>query len=184
MIKKELRKKYKSIRSDVSEPSLKNDKITRKLLESDIFQRYNKIFLYYPSGTEVSTVQIAENALTVGKKVAFPRCIDRSGNMEFRFVNSLEHLSEGMYGLIEPDVAKSEAAVPDNDTLIIVPGLAFDIMGHRLGYGGGYYDRYLSDYKCYTVGLAYSECVCDSLPTTIYDVKINCLISDNNTYIF
>lgn len=184
MIKKELRKKYREIRASVVGASLKNAEITRRFTESDIFRQYGTIFLYYPSGSEASTVEIAEKALGLGKRVAFTRCIDRNGNMEFRFVSSLSDLSVGMFGLMEPDISKTVTAIPDDDTLIVVPALAFDKQGYRLGYGGGYYDRYLSRYKCHSAGLSFSECICDSLPVTTYDVKINCIFSDNNIYFF
>lgn len=184
MTKKELRIKYKDIRSDVEEASVKNDEITRKFIQSDLFRSFGKLFLYYPSGSEVSTVKIAEIAFSEGKKVAFPRCINRCGSMEFRFIDTFSDLTDGMFGLTEPDVKRSTLAEPDSDTLIVVPALAFDTAGHRLGYGGGYYDRYLSRFSCFTVGLAFSDCLCNSLPSNEYDVKINCLITDSKIHFF
>ncbi|MBR3816331.1 MAG: 5-formyltetrahydrofolate cyclo-ligase [Clostridia bacterium] len=184
MIKKQLRQKYRNIRSSVSDALTKSELISARLTESYLYKQHNKIFLYYPSGREVSTVSIAEKAFADGKMVAFPKCLDRKGTMEFRFINSFSDLEEGMFGIMEPDSVCCGYAVPDSDTLIVVPALAFDMNGNRLGYGGGYYDRYLSQYDCCSVGLAYSECICNRLPTEEYDVKINCLISDTNILYF
>ena len=125
---------------------------------------------------------IAVSALEAGRTVAFPRCRnleDGTHHMDFHIVTSLDQLEIGSYGIREPfadlpiyDVTASEKAV------IIVPALSYDRMGFRLGYGGGYYDRYLSDFKGTRVGFAYSRFVCPKLPRSRYDLPVDVLVTE------
>ena len=184
MIKTELRKKYKAVRSAVEEREAKSQIIASALFHTELFKSCSDIFLYSNSGTEVSTAEILKESLSLGKKVAYPKCTDKDGNMEFYYINSVSELCEGMYGIYEPESYKELKAVPSCESLIVVPGLAFDTYGYRLGYGKGYYDRYLSLYPCKAVGIAFSECFCKELPHGIYDFKINCLITDKKEYYF
>lgn len=184
MIKKELRNKFRAVRDEISDRGLKSDVIARKLLNNELFKACSDVFLYFSSGTEVSTTEIFKSARDLGKRVAYPKCIDADGNMEFYYVDSIEDLHEGMYGIFEPYFNAERKATPSADSLVVVPGLAFDKCGYRLGYGKGYYDRYLSEYSCTALGIAFEECVCCELPYGIYDIKIDCLITDEEEYYF
>lgn len=184
MTKHELRIEYRDIRNKIKLREEKSELISRNLIRSDIFTNCKEIFLYFPIGSEVATQTIFEESIKRGKKVAFPKCIDVNGNMKFCFVNSFDELKEGMYGIYEPDLYVSDTAIPKSDSLIIVPALAFDIEGYRLGYGKGYYDKYLSGYPCKTAGLAFDECVCHKLPHEIFDKKIDFLFTDKEIYCF
>ena len=184
MIKKELRSRYRSVRDNVDNRELKSDIIARTVIDSELFIKSKEVFLYSASGSEIFTNKISDAARSLGKRIAYPKCIDRDGEMEFYFVNSLDDLCVGMYGIFEPDCSESEIAVLSSESLIIVPALAYDLYGYRLGYGKGYYDRYLSRCSCKSVGIAFDECVCKELPHGIYDCKINCLITDKSIYYF
>ncbi len=180
--KKELRCYFRNIRNNISLRTDKTKIITDRLINSKLFKSCYEVFLYFPSGSEVSTFEISKAARLYGKRIAYPRCIDKEGNMEFYFVSSESDLLVGMYGIREPDPSYSTLAKPTADSIVIVPALAFDTDGYRLGYGKGYYDRYLSVNYCKTVGIAFDECVCDRLPRNIYDHKVNCLITDKAEY--
>lgn len=184
MTKTELRKKFKSVRLEVADRDTKSHIIASAFLNTEMFKSCSEIFLYHNSGTEVSTAEILKESLRLGKKVAYPKCTDKNGNMEFYYVNSDSELFEGMYGIYEPQSREEQKAVPTDNSLLIVPGLAFDMCGYRLGYGKGYYDRYLSAHPCKAIGIAFSECLCKELPHGIYDFKINCLITDKKEYYF
>lgn len=184
MTKKELRSKYKVIRSEITQRSDKSVAIAVKLLDNSLFLDSTDIFLYFSVGTEVSTLKIFEAAVMSDRKVAFPKCADSDGNMEFYYVSSINELKEGMYGIFEPDTSVAQKAIPSADSIIIVPALAFDVRGYRLGYGKGYYDRFLSKHPCKSIGIAFDECVCSELPYDVYDKKINCLITDRSVYYF
>jgi len=184
MTKKELRRNYKDIRSTVTEREKKAEKILTALSECNVFVNSTHIFLYFALGSEVPTTEIAKTALSQGKRIAFPKCTDQNGNMEFFYVTSPDELNSGMYGIYEPDSFRCEKAIPDADSLVLVPALAFDKNGYRLGYGKGYYDRYLNANSCYAVGIAFEECVCDNLPHDNFDCKVNCLVTDKTIYCF
>ncbi len=184
MTKYELRIEYRNIRNKIKSRENKSELISRNLIKSDIFANCKEIFLYFPIGSEVATQIIFDESVKIGKKVAFPKCLDSNGNMKFYYVNSFNELNEGMYGISEPISSVVREATPASDSLVIVPALAFDIEGFRLGYGKGYYDKYLAGYPCKTAGLAFDECVCHKLPHEIYDKRIDCLFTDKEIYCF
>lgn len=184
MNKIELRSFYRSIRSNIKNREKAENVIVEKFLGSDLFLNAESIFLYFSYKDEVSTELIAYNTLKLGKKLAYPVCTDTNGHMEFYSVESPENLTEGMYSIMEPDRNICERAIPDSNTLTVVPALCFDRRGYRLGYGKGYYDRFLSDYAGKSIGLAFEECVCDSLPCDFHDIKVDSLITDKKIYNF
>ena len=103
--------------------------------------------------------------------------------MDFFVVEGENDLSEGMYGIFAP---KAECPVlrADEKCLCCVPGLSFDKKGYRLGYGKGYYDRYLSSFKGISIGFCYDALVSEGLPCDSYDKQVNCLITDKKIYKF
>ncbi len=177
-----LRDKYRLIR-EVAKSEEKDSKIYTLFKESDAYNIADTIFVYYSVRTEVDTLKIISTALGEEKRVALPKCTDRDGNMEFYYIKNLkDSLTDGIFSLTEPDVSGCKRASHGENSLCIVPGVAFDKKGFRLGYGGGYYDRYLSNFKGRTVGLCYEECLCDELPRDTYDIKVDMIITDNKIY--
>lgn len=182
--KKELREKYKRIR-EREKSQLKDEKISSILFESPYFKNADTVFLYYSVGTEVCTLNVAEKALKEGKKVAFPKCLDSKGKMEFYIISHMENsFIEGMFSISEPDTAKCKKACDSEKSLCIVPGLSFDQKGARLGYGKGYYDRFLSKFKGTSIGLCYNECLCEELPFFEYDRRVDMIITESQIYSF
>ncbi len=181
LLKKDLRKKFKFIREAVTDKSFKSNNVFEKVSSMDEFIESDTVFLYAPSSGEVETRLIAERAEKLKKKTAFPLCLDKEGNMEF-YYSRFEDLKEGMYGIKEPP--KVEKAIPSEKSLCFVPGLAFDKSGFRLGYGKGYYDRFLKNFGGISIGLSYEEGLCEILPRDTYDMKLNYLITDKDIYKF
>lgn len=177
-----LREKYRHIRK-VCRSVEKDEIIFQLLIGSDEYIAAEKVFIYYSVGSEVNTVKIINDAIERGKRVALPKCTDNKGNMDFYFVKSIfSSLTDGMFSLKEPDVSVCERAVPGESDLCVVPALAFDKSGYRLGYGGGYYDRYLSVFNGKKIGLCYEECLCNMLPSDKYDIKVDMIITDRKIY--
>ena len=137
------------------------------------------ILMYSPKSDEVNILPIAERALADGKKIAFPRCIPESHDMEYHYITSLEDLKPGTYGLLEPTadlpVYDRASTVP---TACIVPALVYDKHGYRLGYGKGYYDRYLGKYIGSKVGMIYSDYIIDSLPRGRFDLSVDFIVTE------
>lgn len=182
--KKILRQKYRNIRS-ASKSCSKDRCIFESLTALSVFRCADTVYLYYSSGSEVDTTALIDFCLESGKKVALPKCIDESGNMEFYLISDRKtSVTQGMYGISEPDISKCCKAADDEKTLCIVPALAFDLQGYRLGYGRGYYDRFLSKFKGKSIGLCYEECLCDKLPFAIYDRKVEMLITERKIYFY
>lgn len=180
-MKKELRKKLKLLRDKTENRVLRDSIIADAFLTSDLYNKAETLLLYYSSGSEVSTIRILRQALDDGKTVAFPVCLDSKGTMRFYIINSENDLVDGMYGIKAPSDGCKEFTEGEN-VLCVVPGLAFDKHGYRIGYGKGYYDRFLSAFRGMTVGLCYEQLVYDSLPYDIYDKQVNYLITDKKTY--
>lgn len=150
----------------------------KKSLDMRIFNRLTNLWLYRECGTlltyvstdmEVDTRALIGDALTRSKRVAVPRCIPGLHEMEFYYITSFDDLQKGAYGILEPIKSKCEKFADLNDGLCIIPALAFDEQGDRLGFGKGYYDRFLSRFKGDTAGICYECCISDRLPHGRFD---------------
>jgi 5-formyltetrahydrofolate cyclo-ligase len=145
---------------------------------------YSKTLLCYVSTeNEVDTLPLITAALKSGKKVAVPRCVEGEPIIEFYFIRGLNELEYGSYGLLEPPPLK-ERKYRASGGLCILPGLAFDRTGCRLGYGKGYYDRFLQNYKGITVGVCFAPLLSESpLPKGKFDVPVSMVVTDREIII-
>ena len=180
-LKKDLRREYRILRKEVQNREEKEKLITDSLLSSEFFKDADCIFLYCAYDGEISTEAVSQEAERLSIKTAYPLCVDRDGTMEFYF-SRLNELQKGMYGIYEPDIKKCEKATFSEKSLCIVPGVAFGRNGERLGFGKGYYDRFLESFNGRTVGLSFEECMSDSIPMEEHDRKIDYLITDKKIY--
>ena len=139
-----LRRALLAKREGLPHREAKSREIRRQVLELPQFHRAKALLLYLSMGSEVDTWGIFEQALAAGKEVFAPRCLDKQGHMAFYRVDSREDLVAGAFGLLEPDPARCPLWQGESGALCLVPGLAFDEEGFRLGYGKGYYDRFLT----------------------------------------
>ena len=141
------------------------------------FQSAKTIMMFYSVNREPDTIEISRVALAAGKTVAFPHCY-KNGIMIARQVNDLSELKPAMLGIPAPS-NDAKIIEPKDLDLIIVPALTFDFDGYRLGYGGGYYDRYLMNISAYTVGIARLKLVMDEVPREPHDVAVKCLVTED-----
>ena len=179
-----LRRKLGIIR-DAAKNEDKDKKIFKSVIACQEYKSADVILIYYSVRSEVDTLKIIDNALKNGKKVALPKCTDVSGEMVFYLINDMQKsLVNGKFSLIEPDISLCEKVIITEKTLCIVPALSFDKSGNRLGYGGGYYDRYFIGFKGKDVGLCYEDCLCDDLPCGEHDIKVNMIVTDKRIYNF
>lgn len=151
----------------------------RKLRLADImhiegFKSAEVIFCYVSFGSEIETSLLINELLAAGKTVAVPRCDDLSGNMSAVVIDSLSELKPGSFGIPEPQGAQLDKGLID---AVIVPGASFDKSGYRLGYGKGYYDRFLANISPLTIGVCHRELLADVLPHLGHDIKIDHVIS-------
>lgn len=176
-----LRKKYRSLRNSIENTQELSDKIFLLISNSDIYKNADTVLVYWSVESEVDTHKLVLKALEDNKRVALPKCIDKCGTMKFYYVTSFSDLSEGMYGIKEPAVCFPVEDFSEN-TLCLVPGLSFDAYGYRLGYGKGYYDRFLSSFSGISAGLCYENCLIKSLPKDEFDKKVNYIVTNIKIY--
>lgn len=153
--------------------------VFKTLTSLKLYSACDTILCYASLEDEISTDEIIINALKDGKNVALPYCIDNNGNMEFYQINSIDDLKIGLFGVREPDVSKCEKLLSHENALIIVPALCFDKKGYRIGYGKGYYDKYLQNHPLISVGLCYNSLVFDEIPSSEHDAPVNYIITES-----
>lgn len=179
-IKTELRQKYRRLRQEMPK-EIKDEHDTAIAAQVRRLWQYqsNAVLLVYVStAIEVDTFRIINQALADGKRVAVPRCVPDTRNMEFYYIDSTDELSPGMFGVLEPNVNPERLYDEKDGGLCLVPAFSYDWNGFRLGYGKGYYDRFLSRFTGNIVGICYSECVQRSLPHGRYDRPVELLVTE------
>ncbi len=173
-----LRRKWKEVRAEIPKRSEKSRRICEKVLEHPAVLGAKTVFLYLSFGTEVETLSLAAALIERGKRVAVPLCDTKTRRMQAVLLPAMTCLREGSYGILEPDV--DAKAIPQEEIeVILVPALAFDKAGYRLGYGGGYYDKFLEGFSGRTIGLAFLDCVTDSLPREEFDKPVDEVITES-----
>ena len=174
MNKQVLRKNYLNIRKDINgvdKRKYDND-IFNRIINLEEYKESKLILIYVSLECEVNTFKLIEYTLNIAKKVAVPKC--EENNITFYEIKSLKDLEEGKFGILEP---KANKPVTDfNNSICIVPGVAFDKQNNRIGYGKGFYDRFLKNYKGIKIGLTYKECICDKIDSDINDIKMDKVI--------
>ena len=146
------------------------------------FGQAEAMLAYYPVGSEPDIRPVLEEALRQGKRVYLPRCIPESKEMAFHQIASLEGLKPGAHGIPEPENSNYALRIT-NYELSLVPGLAFDRAGFRLGYGGGYYDRFLARHDhLRTMGVCYAAMLREFLPKNATDIAVERVITEGEHY--
>jgi 5-formyltetrahydrofolate cyclo-ligase len=179
--KKEIRKMTQEIRDNI-DPAEKNsldEMIIKNLFSWDIYKNSAYIFCYVSFRSEIDTSKILRSAMSECKTVTVPKIDLKSGSMRaFQLENIDRDLAPGEYGILEPRSYCREAEYQRID-LIIAPGLGFTNNGGRLGYGGGYYDRFIKKNRNIPVcALTYDRLVLDYLPVKDHDVPVDYLITE------
>lgn len=144
------------------------------------FQAAGSVALYAALPDELSTVPLYREARAASKRVALPRMLP-GRRLEFAWVRSFDALRPGRYGVAEPGEAEEVVGLSELD-LVVVPGVAFDRTGGRLGRGSGYYDRALasrSDARPFVVGLAEAERIVDEVPREAFDQRVDAVVTDH-----
>lgn len=176
-VKGELRKECRAKRRELNRRKNYSDSIVDNFLSSDIYRNAEVLICYASLDDEIPTDEVIKKAFSDGKKVYLPACKNADGEMDFYEISGLEDLVSGFFGVREPDLTrcknKLNLADCSYNTVCVVPGLAFDKNGYRLGYGKGYYDRFLAKYNGISVGFCYLELLLNSVPCDIYDKKVD-----------
>ena len=170
------------------EGEARSQRMQERLLASELWRKCRRVAAYVSVKGEAETGLILEEALRSGRELFLPRCRVKGeegwpGAMDFFVCTDFGALVKSSFGIPEP-VPGPEAhllmpeALKEPDTLVIVPALAFDRSGYRLGYGGGYYDRMLASATCPCVGLAFHDLLVESLPREEWDRPVSAICTE------
>ena len=184
--KKDIRKSILDQREKVdTDVRMEWDKdIFNKLINTEFYKNAAVIFVYVSFQSEVDTHKIIKHALLTGKTIYVPKIEPEKNRMEIFKINNLEELKIGYFGILEPQ-PNYKVADSNNIDLILMPGVAFDRLGGRVGYGKGFYDVFLKkiNKEAYKIALTYDFQVLDKVPMDEFDVKIDGIITNEQQYI-
>lgn len=179
--KNALRSKHRQIRTDMPEAvkRSRDERILSRLLSLPVYKRCDTLLTYVSTAIEVDTEGLIGQALKDGKRVAVPRCVKGTRDMVFYVIKSLDDLEKGSFSVMEPIPKRCAKLKKFDGALCIIPALAYDRYGYRLGYGKGYYDRFLSSHKgLIKVGIEYCCCMETQLIHGRYDVPADILVTE------
>lgn len=154
--------------------------IVNQLLQSAEFRNAHTIGLTLSRFPEVDTRPLIEAAWRAGKRVAVPKCIKETRDMDFRLITSYTNLETVYMNLLEPIVAETVAIEKYAIDLQVVPGVVYSSEGYRIGFGGGYYDRYLADYKGHMISLAFDCQTNGAVPVESHDIPVHTIFTATN----
>lgn len=178
-IRKEVREKKRQM--SLEEIESNSNRMFTQLEQMSLWKEADVIFSYVSYNQEVATRKRMEKWLQSGKKVAVPKVVGEE--LSFFLISSLSELEKGYQGILEP---LAGVCVDGKSGIILMPGLAFDSQFHRLGYGGGFYDRYLNKYKDVTltkIALAYAYQLYDQIPSERHDQLVDIIITEQSVHI-
>ena len=163
-------------RLNSQEIAKRSKSIQEFVINNNKFQSAKVVGAYFAFGSEVATELIIERAKMLGKKIALPRV--EEDKITFYELSSTKSLIRGRFGIMEPP----PYGHMDEIDLLVVPGIAFDKKGNRLGYGKGFYDRLLSGKRTFSIGLAYSFQLLENLPHDRYDKRLDAIASEDGIH--
>ncbi len=178
MNKAELRKYFLALRKQIPAELRRvySQTIAQKVLRLAEETGARTVFAYLSFAGEVETPSLIQELLNRGIKVAVPRCHKDTHTMDAIQIESMGDLRSGAYGILEPQTGA--ILLPEEIDMILVPALAFDKKGYRLGWGAGYYDRYLNGYQGITAGLCFSVCQMEELPRDSHDLPVTLVLNE------
>ena len=173
MNKKEMRAQIRAKKRAMTENQIvsASARLGEQFRSCDLYQNAKTIYGYLPYNQEVRTVPMLEQAIRDGKRVAVPKCYGE----EMRFLYITDFVNEVAPGYANiPEPIADEPVADDPTALVLMPGLAFDPMGHRIGYGGGFYDRFLAKEPDHpTLALCYGFQMVEHLQTEEFDIPVD-----------
>ncbi len=182
MQKKEIRKKVLSQRNSLleSDISKKSDSITKNLFSLHFIDEAKTVMVYSHFGSEPETKQIIDKLLHAGKKVVLPATLIEQKEILALYIDSDTRLLENRYGIMEPLPTEEKTAKPEEIDVVIIPGVAFDEKGNRIGFGHMYYDKFLSDFKPRTmkIALAFELQIIEPFKAESHDIPVDLIVTE------
>ena len=179
--KNELRKQYLEKRKAIpqEQKSEYDSAICKRIMATASFRYSTTVLVYSALPSEIDLTELVNASYAMGKRVAFPRCVPDTPFMNFHFVDDVSALTKGSFSIMEPAADAPIWRPSSNDRAIcIIPAVIFDAEGHRIGYGKGYYDRYLSGKPIQRIGVIYDQLMVKELPHGKYDLSVDFIVSE------
>lgn len=151
-----------------------------RLLNSSLWQSASQIGVTMARGFEWDTRPIIETAWKQNKEICVPKCNPQKREMTFYHLQNFDQLEVVYYHLLEPNPEQTVLANKEDIDLLIVPGIVFDKYGYRIGFGGGYYDRFLAEFTGKTASLVSTKQLVERLPAEAFDVPVQQLVNENS----
>ena len=151
-----------------------SEKIQKRLKKINVFRDAQKIGMYYPIGSEVLTQDIIQELLSNGKDVFLPKVMGKK--MEFRKISNFSSLEKGSFDIMEP---KDDCQTDNSLDVVLVPTVGISPVGVRLGYGHGFYDKFLAEHKTATISLTLEKQIVKNIPKSEHDIIINWIITED-----
>jgi len=183
--KQKIRKQMLLLRDGMTREEVEflSKEIIDRVYSMQQFKESNLIMSYVNFRNEVKTVDFIDKCISLGKKVAVPKIVDTGEKRQEIIavqITGVSHLAKGKFGILEPGEKNLAVIDPSCLDFIVVPGIAFDLNKNRLGFGKGFYDRFLSrtNTRCIKVGLAYEMQIIESLPFSHYDIPLDFVVTE------
>lgn len=183
-LKQRLREETKHWRRNIpsKEKERMDDRILRRVVSLREYAACRTVLTYVSTPIEVDTLRLIKAAWSQGKRVAAPRCVEGSRRMEFYIIRSLDDLTPQTFGVLEPVRERCKLLTDFQKCFCVVPALAYDRQGYRLGYGAGYYDRFLSRFDGPKIGIIYGHDLHPRLWHGRYDVPVDLIVTDTRIH--
>ncbi len=160
-----------------------SDAITEQVMRLPYYRNCPVLLTYVSAkDNEADTCALIDHALRDKKKVLIPVMGKERGVMEWSWLKHRDELTPVCFGLLEPDRPYRRMSEPPQDAVCIVPGIAFTPEGGRIGYGGGYYDRFLTTFQGTTIGIAFDMQITPTLPVAPHDVRVMYVVTNTSCY--
>jgi 5-formyltetrahydrofolate cyclo-ligase len=174
--KARLRKRQLDVRDELSLDFIKiaSSRIRDNLRKIDFYRHAEIVGAYYSIGSEVQTHDLLQEFFNQGKEIALPR-VDKN-DLVFKKISSFSDLELGNFSIMEP---KEKCETVRNLDVVLVPAIVLTVEGYRLGYGFGFYDRYLKNRELKKIGLSYAKQVLKTFPHDDYDVRMDCIVTED-----
>ena len=178
ILKENMRKEMHSVKQSISNEDMvkQSSSLCNKIEKTDFWIKSKTVLLYSNLSKEISVNQLIKSGLKSNKIVTLPRYDSKTGEYAASAISSIKDLSIGIHNIMEPLASCPEIGMNQLD-LVIVPGVAFDHNGGRLGRGGGYYDQFLKGMNATFCGVCFREQVTDKTPQELHDIKMNIVMS-------
>ena len=180
LTKKQIRRKLLKQRRELSKDSVSYNslKVIEQLLALKVVQESKRFHLYYPINNEIDTTQLIEYLWSNNKEVILPRTDFENKSLKNSIITSYDQLEETTFNMLEPK--EDMKAYTGDIEIVIVPGVAFDRSSNRMGYGGGFYDRFLESTSAIKIALSHHFQLLDTIPAETHDIKMDYIITEKD----